>query len=279
MFPVTPTTLYFGTYRLYRTTNEGTSWTAISGDLTKGTSTGGTITAIAPAPSDPSTIYVGTSDGYVQVSRNGGATFTLSNNQIPNRYVSDIAVDPADATHAILTVSGFQSGHVWETRSAGATWTNVSGTLPDIGVNAAVFITGSSTIMIGTDAGVYQTSSGGSSWSVGPAGLPNAIVYDLLYHPASKLLVAGTYGRGMWGYTVDGEPVVLRGDVNADGQVNSFDALLVQQALASAVSPSTAIYPRGDANCNGTIDAADVLLIMRASVGLSTSGACVGQTR
>jgi hypothetical protein len=271
MDPVTSTTLYFGTHRLYRTTNEGSLWTPISQDLTKGS---GDITTIAVSKTDPRTIYVGTSDGMVNVTRDGGATFTPSATGLPNRFVTNITVDPSDATHALLTVSGFASGHVFETKNAGALWTDISAGLVDAPANAIAFVPGIG-IMVGTDVGVFQAPSPGASWIAGPAGIPNVIVQDLIYVPGPKLLVAGTYGRGMFAYTVGGETPVLRGDVNADGKVDAFDALLIQQSLVGTLPTSTPIYPRGDADCNMAVQTADVVYVLRTAVGLTSSGVCV----
>ena len=73
---------------------------------------------------------------------------------------------------------------------------------------------------------------------------------------------------------------VLRGDVNRDGVVNAFDALLIQQAVLgiSLPSPYTSL-PHGDTNCNNTLEAADVLIALRAAVGLSTATSCAGTIR
>jgi hypothetical protein len=272
MDPVTPTTLYFGTHRLYRTVNEGTAWTPISVDLTKGS---GTIRTIAVGGADAKYIYVGTSDGNMQVSRDSGATFTLSTG-LPNRSITRVVIDKADPLHAVMTFSGFSVAHVWETSDAGTTWRDISGNLIDAPTNSAVII--GTTILVGTDVGVFQTTVGSTSWTTGPPGLPNVIVQDLLYVPGPDLLIASTFGRGMWAYTVGTAAAVLRGDVNGDGVVNAVDALLIQQALVSSSVPPT-IYPRGDANCNGRIDSGDVVLVLRAAVGLPNPGACVGTVK
>jgi hypothetical protein len=275
MDPVTPTTLYFGTQRLYKTTNEGTLWTALGGDLTKGS---GVITTIAVAKIDPRTIYVGTSDGNVNVTRDGGVTFVPSITGLPNRYVTRIAVDASDGTHALLTVSGFATGHVFETKNAGATWTDISAGLVDAPANAIVFVPGVG-IMVGTDVGVFQAASPGASWVAGPAGIPNVIVQDLIYTPGANLLLAGTYGRGIFAYTVGGEAAVLRGDVNSDGKLDGFDALLIQKSLVGTLPVSTVIYPRGDADCNYAIQSADVVYVLRTAVGLSSPGVCVNTVK
>jgi hypothetical protein len=273
--PVTPTTLYFGTHRLYKTTNEGLLWTALSSDLTKGS---GYITTIAVSKISPTTIYVGASDGTVNVTRDGGTTFTPSTTGLPNRYVTRITVDASDAAHALLTVSGFATGHVFETKNAGATWTDISAGLVDAPANAIVFVPGVG-IMVGTDVGVFQAAGPGASWVAGPPGIPNVIVQDLIIAPTANLLLAGTYGRGMFAYTVGGDAAVLRGDVNADGKLDASDALLIEQALVGSLPVSIVVYPRGDADCNFAIQSADAVYVLRAAVGLSSPGVCVNTVK
>jgi len=275
MDPVTPTTLYFGTHLLYKTKDEGIQWTPISGDLTKGS---GAITTIAVSKFDQNTIYVGASDGMVSVTRDGGTTFNPVTTGLPNRWVTNIAVDPSDATHALLTVSGFASGHVFETRNAGGLWTDISGTLVDAPANAIAFVPAVG-IMVGTDVGVFQAPSPGAGWINGPAGIPNVIVYDLLSVPGANMVIAGTYGRGMFAYTVGGDVPVLRGDVDANGTVDAFDALLIQQSLVGGAPVATVIYPRGDADCNMAIQSADVVHVLRTAVGLSSPGICVNTVK
>jgi photosystem II stability/assembly factor-like uncharacterized protein len=278
MDPVTPTTLYFGTMKLYRTTNDGGTFTAISTDLSKGT---GNIKTIAIAPSDALTIYVGTSDGNVQVSRDGGTTFTISNAGLPNRTVTRIAVDRANPLRALLTMSGQGASHVFFTTNAGQSWVDISGALPDMPVNAGVIIeSGSSHFFIGADVGVFETTDGGLTWTISPSGLPNAVVNDLSYNPTTKQLVAATFGRGLWSFSLANAAAVLRGDVNKDGKVDAFDALLMQQALVGTqLPPGQTAMPNGDTNCNGRLETNDVLITLRAAVGLTTVGACVGTVR
>jgi hypothetical protein len=275
MDPVNPSKLYFGTFRVYQTLNEGLLWTPITGDLTSGT---GTITSIAISPADTNTIYVGTNDGRALISRDGGATLVAATG-LPPRAVTRVVPHPTDPLRALITVSGFGTGHVFETADGFATAVkNVSGNLIDAPANVALYIPSLNATLVGTDVGVFQTADN-ITWTPGPTGLPNVIVQDLVYQPAIHLLVAGTYGRGMFAYDVGTSTAVLRGDANGDGKIDAFDALLIQQTLVGSASSSTAVYPRGDANCNGNVDAADVVLVLRAAVGLPTGTACVGTTR
>ena len=274
MDPVTPSTLYFATHRLYRTTNDGASWIPISGDLTKGT---GSIFSLAVATTDTLTIYVSTTDGNVQVSRDYGATFTLSTG-LPVRAFPRIVVDATNASRALVVASGTGAGHAFLTVDGGVTWTNVTGNLPDVPANAAVLVDdGPNHFFVGNDLGVYETTDAGTTWARSPSGLPNVQVRDLSYSTVTKQLVAATHGRGMFTYQLASPLAVLRGDVNRDGKVDAFDALLIQTALlGGALTGGLTPLPQGDTNCNGTLEAADLLITVRAAVGLPSAGACVG---
>jgi photosystem II stability/assembly factor-like uncharacterized protein len=209
--PSTPGVIYLGTHRLYRTTNRGESWAAISGDLTGGETQNSapSITAIGVAKSDPATIYVGSSDGKVQVTRNQGNSWTdTTKAPLPNRQVSDFAIDSQSAAVAYVVFNGYDThtqgtpGHVFKTTNGGTTWTNVSGNLPDVPV-LSIVLDGEQAghIYVGTDLGVFRSTDGGASWSAYNTGLPNVPVYDLeyvKYSGSDRKLWAGTYGRGVY---------------------------------------------------------------------------------
>jgi photosystem II stability/assembly factor-like uncharacterized protein len=187
-----PRTLYFGTNRVYRTVDAAETWTPISPAFT------GTVSAIAPAPSEPAVVYVGTSGGQLQVT-SGGETWTLRTTGLPSRFITDIAVDRADANTAYVTVSGFGTGHVFRTVNRGVTWTNASGNLPDMPVNAVSLDPVSRRfVMIGTDLGVFVSADSGATWAVLDDGMPNVAVFDIAYNPTTGTLIAATHGRGMF---------------------------------------------------------------------------------
>jgi hypothetical protein len=223
-----PAVLYFGTYRVYRTANRAESWTLISPDLTGGN---GRVSAIAPAPADPAVIYVGTSDGLVQFTANGGTTWTPRS--LPTsgaRYVQDIAVDPRDPLTAYVVVSGFLTPHVFRTTNGGATFANVSGSLPDTPVNAVVVDpTSRATVVIGTDLGAYLSADSGTTWTPLTSGMPNVAVFALEYNANTGTLIAATHGRGMFQLQLD-RPLTL---AVADG-------------IASDTVPAGSAVPRAD---------------------------------
>ena len=273
--PTNSATLYYATYRLWRTLNEGSAWAVLTPDLSKGS---GTITSVAISPVDARVIWVGTSDGNVQLSQDAGATFAIVSSALPNRSVTDIAPDVTLAGRAVITHSGTGTGHVYSTDDFGVNWVNLSGALPDIPFNAVVAVPGTPRLFVAGDVGIYESTDNGASWSVANQGFPNARVLDLVYQAATGNLYASTYGRGLWATTIVTGASVLRGDVNADGFVNAFDASLAQQALvgvlpASAPNP----MPRADANCNGILDSGDVLSILQFAVGAASAALCVGK--
>ncbi len=127
---------------------------------------------------------------------------------LPNRYISDIAVDPADSSHAYLTFSGFSRdwnegpgsgvGHVFETHDSGATWTDVSANLPDVPVDS-IALTPAGGLLVGTDLGAVYRAPGRSQWRA-IAELPAVSVDQILLGPDGRVYAA-THGRGI--YAID----------------------------------------------------------------------------
>jgi len=143
------------------------------------------------------------------VSTNAGGTWhqvTLPAD-VPNRYISGIAVDPSDLTGntAYLGFNGFSRrftegpgagfGHIWKTTDGGVTWTDASGNFPDIPVNDILFSNGN--IVVATDLAVLVSSDGGATWSRLGDNLPVTTVMDLTEGPDGNIYAA-THGRGIW---------------------------------------------------------------------------------
>lgn len=274
--PQRPTRLYFGATRLYRTLNEGTNWTAISPDLTRGGSA--TIVNIAVAPTDSNVVFVGANDGSVRYTRDYGATWLAPQSTLPTRPATDFAIDPADPLRVAATFGSSGGPHVFLTKDGGVTWTDITGSLPDVTTQAVAWGPGGR-LFVGNMLGVYESTNEGQAWTRND-GLPFIRITDLVFNARTNRLVAATYGRGVWAYDFGTDVTVLRGDVNADGVVNAADALLIQQALTGAqLPPATQLFPAGDANCDGRLDILDALLVLRFAVGDVSAGACVGSRR
>ncbi len=188
--------LYFGTYRLYVSTDRGTTWNAPGGatDMTNG----GTLSAIGVSVSNPNTIYTGSNDGKLMVSTNGGGNWTDRTAGLPNRHIKSIIVSRTNPNTAYVTVSGFGSGHVFKTTNAGTNWTDISGNLPDIPTNSLLISPASpTTLYVGTDVGVFRSTTDGTTWETFNAGMPPVIVSELDAQ-AGGLVQAATYGRGAY---------------------------------------------------------------------------------
>jgi hypothetical protein len=206
--PTNPATMYYGGNRLNRSTNSAASWTVISPDLTRGAGgTGGnpfgTITTIAVAASDNRVIYVGTDDGRVWITRNTGSTWTEITAGLPTRWITRLAVDPASADVAYVSVSGYRNGdpgaHVFRTANGGSTWTDISAGLPDAPVNDVVLDPRDATVLYAaTDVGVWARTAG--VWAPVGTALPLVPVADLdaTSTGTATVLTAATFGLGMY---------------------------------------------------------------------------------
>jgi photosystem II stability/assembly factor-like uncharacterized protein len=252
MAPSNSQILVAGTYRAFRTTNSGVSWTAISGDLTGsgagsvGTS-GSVISTIAIANSNSNVIYVGTT-GYapatvvarIQVTTNAGSSWTdLTKAPLPDRYVKALAIDAADANRTFAAYSGYNTntpgtpGHLFRTTNRGTSWTNVSGDLPDIPVNAiSLDPTNQSHIIIGTDIGIFETFNDGTNWLQQNTGMANVSVADLDLR-ADGYLFAATHGRGMYKSTTTTDVQEIPGEVPS--------SFVLNQNYPNPFNPSTKI--------------------------------------
>jgi hypothetical protein len=182
---------------------------------------GANVVAVERASSDTSTLWAATSTGRVFVSKNvdaepaGAVSFnridTLAPND-PNRFVSSIYVDPANANHAWISYSGFSSatpatpGHVFEVSynpvAGTATWTNLDGAsggpLGDIPVTDLVRDDATGDLYASTDYGVFRLASGTASWTLAAPGMPNVAVAGLTIVSSARKLYAATHGLAAW---------------------------------------------------------------------------------
>jgi len=201
------TRLYSGRTGLWRSTNQGSSWTR----LTPGNSTGsgGKITAIGLSPMDAEKIAVGTYAQGAFVTTDDGATWTKSTG-LPNRFVTDIRYDPVNGSRVYATVSGSGSGHVYVSNDNGATFSSVSSNLPDIPANAVEIDPGNSNILfVATDIGVFVSLDAGGYWFPFNDGLALSPVVSLRIHRSSRMLVAATHGRSMFRVSIDNIQAVV----------------------------------------------------------------------
>ncbi len=205
MTPGSPQTMYFGTYRVWKSTDGAANWSAVSGDLTGGDQGAGygTITTLAVSPSNPDAILAGTDDSHVWLTTNGGTNWTDVSAALPNRWVTRVAFDPVNSSILYATFSGLRwneaISHIYRSTNGGVTWSDIGGNLPDAPINCMlVDPTDGAKLYVGSDVGVFFSADTGATWNVLGTGLPAVSTYDLKIHVPTSTLYAGTHGRSIW---------------------------------------------------------------------------------
>lgn len=227
--PHDPRTVYYGGNKLFRTRNGGESWDVISPDLTRkldwkalpimgmvrdsttlsrddGVSDYGTITTISESPRTAGALLVGTDDGLVQLSMDGGATWSnLSPRfRLPApRWVSRVLWSAHDARTAYVAFDGHydddMAPYLFRTTDGGATWVSAVGDFP--GGHAikslAEHPSNRDVLFAGTEFGLYVTFDGGRTWVHAGGSLPRVRIDDIAIHPREKDLLLGTHGRSI----------------------------------------------------------------------------------
>jgi photosystem II stability/assembly factor-like uncharacterized protein len=224
--PSRPGVLYYGSQYLHRSTDRGESWERISPDLTtndpakqKQEESGGltidnstaenhcTIFAIAESPKNPSVIWVGTDDGNLQVTRDGGKSWTNVVKNVPGlpagTWVSSVEPGHFDEATAYATFDGHMTGDmkpwVFRTTDFGRTWTPLAtGDLTGFAHVVKEDLVDPKLLFVGTESGLFVSVDGGKAWARFTGGLPETPVRDLVVHPRDGDLVVATHGRGLF---------------------------------------------------------------------------------
>jgi photosystem II stability/assembly factor-like uncharacterized protein len=203
LHPQDPTQILVGGTRLWRSTDDGDSWIALSASFD-----GSPISALEIARADPSRIYVGTENGGVFASTDGGATWSgdLSGPVLPGRTITRLKTRPDDASSVYATVANFMSSSVFHSADGGATWVDLDrGRLPRVPFNSvAVLPRLPDVVFLACDVGVLASRDAGGTWTNLTSNLPNVIVVDLALHEGEEILLAATYGRGIWSLDLAG---------------------------------------------------------------------------
>ena len=224
-----PDVVYLGAERLFKSTNRGDTWSA-SADLTNnvgrndrpimgvdgkapmaskhdGAASYSNIVTIGESHVTPNVVWVGTNDGNVQVSRDGGATFknVVGNVQgVPKEtHVSRVEPGHFEPGTCYVTFDGHRTDdhkpYVFVTRDYGATWTSISGNLPAGNVNVIREDPRNPNLLyLGTEYAFYLSLNGGKEWKRFMTGLPYVRIDDILVHPRDNDLIVGTHGRSIW---------------------------------------------------------------------------------
>ncbi len=227
--PFDPAAIYFGSQFLHHSKNRGESWEVISPDLTSnraewqdpmpggltpdgtGAENFTTIIAIAPSPKDKGVVWVGTDDGRVQVTRDGGASWASVEKNIPNvpadTWVPHIEASRFDPAVAFVVQDDHrrnnQSTYVHRTDDYGATWKSLAAApVRGYALTLAQDVVDPDLLFLGTEFGLYFSVDGGKAWQHFTHGLPHSVsVMALTVHPRDHDLLIGTHGRA--GFVLD----------------------------------------------------------------------------
>ncbi|MEJ7758232.1 MAG: hypothetical protein WKF55_01435 [Gemmatimonadaceae bacterium] len=226
MSPHNPATLFLGGNHLFRTTDRGDSWRIISADLTTndsaktrithggitrentGAETHGTITSVSQSPIAEGVIWVGTDDGNVQITRDGGARWTNVRGAVrgvpSGTWVGRVEASHFDPATAYVAFDGHRSDiftpWIFKTSDYGRTWTNISSNIPAGQVVHVVRedLRNPNLLFAATEFAVWASLNGGKRWTRFMNGMPTVATQDLVIHPRDNDLIAGTHGRSIF---------------------------------------------------------------------------------
>ena len=256
--PLEPHTLYFAANVLFKTTDAGDSWQAISPDLTRESyetpanlgvfaasdpekgKHRGVIYAVAPSFKDANTIWAGTDDGLIHITRDGGKSWqNVTPPQLkPWSKVSIIEASHFDAGTAYAAINSFRlddlRAHIYRTRDFGKTWTEITKGIPEGGASNVVREdqVRKGLLFAGTEGSVYVSFNDGDDWEPIQLNLPHTSMRDLAIH-GDDLIVA-THGRSFW----------ILDDITPLRQLNSE----VAKESVHLFAPQTAIRFRWNRN-------------------------------
>lgn len=206
--------IYFAGNRLFKSYDRGDNWHVISPDLTTadeekiaGNVPHCTITTISESIFDPNMILVGTDDGNVQWTTDGGTSWTNMADRfdgVPaNYWVSRVELSRHDRGTAYVSFTGYREDDlrpfVYRTTDRGETWDAIHSNLPEYSVNVVrEDPVNAAVLYVGTETGVHVSIDGGGHWVELAGGIPTQPVHDLKIHPRDRDLIAGTHGRGLF---------------------------------------------------------------------------------
>jgi len=256
--PHNPSRLYYGANVLFRSDDRGDTWEPISGDLTRqldrnrlevmgrvwsvdavsknrSTSMYGNLVAISESPVQADLLYLGTDDGLVQVTENGGGDWRRQEKfaNVPDMsYVSSLTASRHDADVVYATFDNHKRGdflpYVVRSSDKGRSWKSISGDLPEFGHAHDIVEdpVDPDLLFVGTEFGVFFTKDGGDSWIQLESGIPVIACRDLEIQERENDLVVGTFGRGF--YVLD-DYTPLR---------HATEAMLAQEAALFPIKPA-----------------------------------------
>jgi photosystem II stability/assembly factor-like uncharacterized protein len=277
--PFDDSTIYFGSQFVHKSTNRGDSWAKISPDLTTNdpeklnqSKSGGltldvtgaenhcTIITISPSKVQKDLIWAGTDDGNVQLTTDGGKTWTnVADNMkgAPKKaWIPQITASEYNAAEAFVVLNNYRVGdyssYLYYTSNFGKTWTRLIDN-QDVWGYVLCFVQDPiepKLMFAGTEYGLYVSFDRGENWNKWTVGYPTVSTYDMVIHPRENDLVIGTFGRSIW---ILDDIVPLINVAQTNGQILSQK--LVSFNAPTGVTASTknlpGYYYRGDAMYEG----------------------------
>ncbi len=248
--PLNPKVVYFGGNVLFKSVDYGMSWQVVSPDLTtndtaKQQSSGGpivvdntaaefhtTLLTIAPSPIDSSVVWVGTDDGNVQVTRDGGKSWSNTFSKVPglkpNAWIPTVDASHFDAGTAYVAADHHQDDdyapYAYMTTDYGRSWHSITGDLPKSAAWVHVVREdprNRNLLYIGTEMGVWASWDRGAHWRSIRGNVPVTPVRDIQIHPRDNDLLLATHGRGL--YILDDITHLQKMDATQGADVTMFD--------------------------------------------------------
>ncbi len=205
--------LYMGTDMFYRSMNKGDKMVPMSKDLTNGAKDGdvpyGTIVTISESPVRFGLIYVGSDDGNIQVTKDGGYTWTLVNNKLPkNLYVSRVVASAFKEGRVYATLNGYRDDNftpwLYVSEDYGQTWNRLGNNLPAGPLNVIREDPKYDDIVyVGSDNGLYASFNKGKTFMAFGNDLPSVPVHDIAIQKAANDIVVATHGRSIYITSLD----------------------------------------------------------------------------
>ncbi len=203
--------IYLGSNFLHRSMNQGKTWTIISDDLTFGEKEGnvafGTITTISESKFQFGLLYVGSDDGKIHVSKDGGNSWQMISGsetfRLPqNLWISRVVASAHKKERVYATLNGYRndnfSSYVYVSEDFGVTWTSISNGLTQA-VNVIVEDSENENVLyVGTDNGLFVSLDKGNTWQDFSNEIPNVAIHDLKIQAKAKELIVGTHGRSIY---------------------------------------------------------------------------------
>jgi photosystem II stability/assembly factor-like uncharacterized protein len=225
--PFDNNTVYFGSQFVHKSTDKGLTWKVISPDLTtndpekqKQSESGGlsmdatgaenhtTILVVEPSPVEKDMIWVGSDDGRVHYTQNGGETWIEVGQNLkglpPGSWIPQIKASHKNKGEALLIANDYRrfnyTPYAYRTKNYGKTWERIvdASDVQSYTLSIVQDIENSNLLFLGTDDGLYISLDGATSWQKWTEGYPTVSTKDMVIHPREHDLVLGTFGRAVW---------------------------------------------------------------------------------